>query len=372
MLFTIREFALEQLAAADEAATIAERHASFYVAMAETSAPGLTGTERKSLLDRLDRENGNMRAALACLIEQGRAEKALRLGSSLWRFWQMRGLLSEGADWMRRILAMPDAPTYPRERAAALEAAGGVAYWRGEMDLAMEYYQESLGLCRLSGDQRAIANALYNVGFPNVVNRREIARSKAAFEESLAICRSLGDQDLIARVLWGLGNAYYFAGEYEAARNALLEDIGMLRTMSDPYTLAWANHTLGLAYSRLGETVTKSESLWREALTHFAAVGDVSGITLLLSDFGIVAQAMGDRLRSIRLFAASDGLADTGGAQLGSMVSTVDAVRPGTEGLDQSVVEAAIAEGRRMSVDEAVAYALSVETVEVAVAGGDR
>ena len=368
MLFTIRDFAHEQLAKLDDATAVADRHAGVYLALAEASAPGLTGSDQKRLLDRLVLENGNLRGALTWSIEHGNAETALRLGSALWRFWQMRGMLSEGADWLDRILAIPETAAFPRERAGTLEAAGGVAYWRGQMPVAMGHYAASLELCRAIGDKPAIANALYNVAFPTLVTRLEVERSRVNFEESLAMFRELGDTAMVARVLWGLGNAYYFSGQNEAARDALVEDVEMLRTLSDPFSLAWALHTLGLAYYRLGQAVTHSAPVWRESLRHFAAVGDISGITILLNDFGLLAFAQGDVLRAARLSSASDRLADTGGAMLGTLVSEFEDANAAQAGMDQTVVEAAREEGRRMSVEEAVQYAFA-ETASVANVG---
>ena len=160
------------------------------------------------------------------------------------------------------------------------------------------------------------------------------------------------------RVLWGLGNAYYFSGDNIAARDTLIEDVRLLRNISDPFSLSWALHTLGLAYSGLGETVAQAQPLWREALEHFAAVGDISGITILLGDFAILANAQGDPLRAVRLNAASDRLATSGGTGLGQMATGIISVIPDVAGLDPAVVEAAAAEGGRMTVDQAVAYAL--------------
>ena len=180
--------------------------------------------------------------------------------------------------------------------------------------------------------------------------------------------RELGDTAMVARVLWGLGNAYYFSGQNEAARDALVEDVEMLRTLSDPFSLAWALHTLGLAYYRLGQAVTHSAPVWRESLRHFAAVGDISGITILLNDFGLLAFAQGDVLRAARLSSASDRLADTGGAMLGTLVSEFEDANAAQAGMDQTVVEAAREEGRRMSVEEAVQYAFA-ETASVANVG---
>ncbi len=358
MLTTIREFALEHLAAAGDADAIAARHAAFYVAAAEAAAPGLTGPDQKRLLDECARENGNLRAAINWSIERPDVETALRLGFALWRFWQMRGMLQEGAAVLQRILAMPDPDGHKGLRAKALEAAGSVAYWRGEMPAAMTYYEASLALNRELGDKRSIANALYNLGFPTLISRGDIGRSRRAFEESLVIYRELDDQAMVARVLWGLGNAYYFSGDNVAARDTLIEDVGLLRNFSDPFSLNWALHTLGLAYSGLGGTVAQSQPLWREALEHFAAVGDISGITIMLGDFAILANAEGDPLRAVRLNAASDRLAASGGTGLGQMATGVISVIPDLTGLDPAEVEAAAAEGARMTLDEAVAYTL--------------
>jgi predicted ATPase/class 3 adenylate cyclase len=359
MLFTIREFALEQLAASSAADTVGRRHAAYYLALAEAAAPGLTGSDQKGLLDRLDRENGNLRAAITWTLEHDEPQMALRLGSALWRFWQMRGLLAEGAEWLERILAMPGTAAYPRERASALEAAGGVAYWRADMDKALVYYEASLELCRQIGDRAAIANALYNAGFPTLVNLENVQRSREFFEESLAIYRELGDREALARVLWGLGNLHYYTQEDEAARDVLIEDVAIFRTMNDPFGLAWALHTLGLAYNRLGQTVSHAAPLWREALDHFARVGDQSGLTILLGDFGLVAIAKGEMLRAIRLNAASELMASTGGTGLGELFHRQEQTYREVAALDPADVAAAIEEGQRMSVQEAVEYAVT-------------
>ena len=363
MLFDIREFARERLAELEIAASVAEKHAEFYRDMAEAAAPGMTGPDQKRLLDGLDRENGNLRAAITWSIESGAAETALRLGYALWRFWQMRGLLVEGAGWLERILAVPEASAHPQARARALEAAGGVAYWRARMREAIEYYEACLELCRQTGDKQAIANALYNIGFPSTVNGVDVPRALATLEESLALYRELGDEKMIARVMWGLGNANYFAKDYGKAREILLEDVAMLRRFDDPFSLSWALHTLGLAYHRLGQTVPYSAPLWREALEHFATVGDVSGITILLGDFSLLASAEGDDLRAVILDAASLRIAEVGGILLGAVVGREEEGRPEIVMFDaaaaRAATQAAIERGRAMTVEEAVAYALA-------------
>jgi predicted ATPase/class 3 adenylate cyclase len=368
MLFTIREFARERLAVSDESDAIGERHAVYYMKLAEESAPGLTGRDQKRLLDALDTENGNLRAALTWALDHGHAEEALRLGYALWRFWQMRGLLQEGAEWLDRVLAVPDAESHPAELARAYEAAGGVAYWRALMPEAVGYYEKSLELCRQLGDRAAIANALYNVGFPFTVNATDVPRAMRVLTESLELYRKLGDTGMIARVLWGLGNAMYFDGKYESARDTLTEDVAIFRTLDDPFGLAWALHTLGLAYFKLGRTIPDAEPLWREALEHFSAVNDVSGMTILLGDFSLVAAAGGDLVRAIHLRAASERMAMIGGVHLGTLFHEMENTNAAIEHLDPVLVAGESRKGERMSVKEAVSYALNPSAEPTAAA----
>ena len=364
MLLTIRDFAMEQLAASSEVDEVCRRHATFFVELAEASGPGLTGPDQRRLLDRLELDNGNLRAVLTWAIERGQTEIGLRLGFALWRFWQMRGLLTEGALWLDRLLALPDAPSYPEPLGRAYEAAGGVAYWRAEMETSARHYQSSLEVCRSLGDPRAIANALYNSAFPRVLSKQDVPDAIAALEESLVMARALGDDGMVARILWGLGNARYFTRDYVAARDTLVEALEGLRPLADPFSLAWAQHTLGLSYNKLGETLTRAAPLWREAMDHFAAVGDVSGITILLRDFSLVARARGWTLREVRLVAASEKIADEGGAMISARNAADEEGVPQTERLDPADVASAVADGRRMSVAEAVAYALADDPAE--------
>ncbi|HEY3079985.1 MAG TPA: LuxR C-terminal-related transcriptional regulator [Chloroflexota bacterium] len=126
MLETIRQFALERMDEADELAEVRRRHAQHYLALAERAAPEGRGPPRSAWFDRLEREHDNLRAALRWAAEQGDAETELRLGAALWRFWDARGHVREGIDWLEDALARPlhgsDGP-----RAAALEGAGTLA-----------------------------------------------------------------------------------------------------------------------------------------------------------------------------------------------------------------------------------------------------
>src|SRR2546430_14617307 len=96
MLETIREYAAEQLAAAGREEALRERHAAWFVGVAEQAGATLMSADKRVALDRLELEHDNLRAALAWATTGRHVELALRLGTALWRFWQMRGYIDEG------------------------------------------------------------------------------------------------------------------------------------------------------------------------------------------------------------------------------------------------------------------------------------
>ena len=359
MLQTIRDFALEQLADSGEGDEIRRRHADAFLDLVERAEPLLTGPEQRLWLDRLELENDNIRAALAWTVETGRAETALRVIAGFWRFWQMRGYLGEGRVRAESVLAMPHAHDHPASRRRGLVAAGGIAYWQGDMDRARAVYKEALAIARAQGDRPAIAEDLYNLSFVEMITKSNVPLGREYVSAAVRLYRELDDQGGVARSMWALGNAEYFFDNPAAARANLVEAVERLRTLGDQFGLGWALHTLGLAELKLGN-VDAARTDWTESLGIFAAADDVSGINgIELSNFRSIALQEGDLIRAVRLGGASAALVKSSGADLSTVID-------GTEGRvmkdapmpDRAEIAAAWAEGQAMSPPEAVAYAL--------------
>ena len=176
MLQVIREYAFESLEGSGEAAQIRDRHAGAYQALAEAAAPNLFGADQKKWLDRLELDHDNFRAAFEWSVLRGDAQRALCLGAAFWRFWHMRGDLREGRVRLDAVLAMPGAGDDRANRAHGLEAAGGVAYWQGDMEGAEKYYEEALELARAAGSpggaRRAMSGPPLRQGAPLRRERR--------------------------------------------------------------------------------------------------------------------------------------------------------------------------------------------------------
>jgi predicted ATPase/class 3 adenylate cyclase len=367
MLQTIREFAAERLEASGESATIRDRHLEAFIALAEMAQPHLFGSQRKQWLDRLDADHDNFRAALEWCVGQGDALRAMRLGASLWRYWQMRGHLHEGRRRMAQVLALPTSHTFPTERLAALEAAGGLAYWQADMDDAQRLYDECLELTRPLADRHALANALYNAAFPRTVTARALDEAKPMLSEALELFRRLGDDEGVARTLWGMGLAFYFSRDYASALPIYEEAEALNRKLDNRFGLGWSLHTLGLSAYRLGD-VERARRAWVEAIQLFQAAGEVPGLVFQLDNFSAIAEHDGDRLRAARLSGAALAHQASSGAGLGQLVRD-QLAGPHREAFTDADVAKAFTEGQAMTLGQAAAYALEGARQSKPIAG---
>ncbi|HET7339678.1 MAG TPA: adenylate/guanylate cyclase domain-containing protein [Candidatus Dormibacteraeota bacterium] len=358
MLQVIREYASETLQASGEADVMRDRHAAAMQALAEAAGPNLFGSEQKKWLDRLALDNDNFRAAFDWVISRGDARRALLLGAAYWRFWQMRGHLREGRARLEAILAMPGARDDRAARARGLEAAGGVAYWQGDLETSGLYYDENLVIARASGEPREIANALYNASFPFQVTQLDVPKAKRLLEEAIPIYRQLGDDRGYAQCLWALGQTYFRGGEDESAIEPIEDAIGMFRRLGDRFGLGWALFVRGILALRLSDTPT-AKRCDLEALRIFADAEDHTGPVLVLSSLARVARDEGDAIRAARLAGASESQEAASGAGLGSLVGLREGWRP-PPGISAEE-DAALEEGRAMTLQQAIDYALSAD-----------
>ena len=358
MLETIREFADERLSESPDADEVRGRHAAYYLAMAEGSVPDLFGPKQADLLDALAREHDNLRAALA----SADAATALRLGASLWRFWQMRGHLREASERLQAVVSQPGAPDHPAELADALEAAGGVAYWMGEFDRAKAAYARCLEIRRTLGDRPGVAEATYNLSFAFAVPSppaRDLVRARELLEEALVLYRELDDRRGMAKVLWGLSTGDITEQRWEPALEHGREARTLFRELDDRFGTGWAQHSIGLAAAFLGDVAEARDAL-EDGLRIFAGAGDVTGIGILLADLSVAEGLRGSHRTATRLRGAALALEERSGqalvSQIASYVPGLDEIVRGD--LPPEEFEQLLQEGAAMDTDAAVEFAL--------------
>jgi non-specific serine/threonine protein kinase len=283
-------------------------------------------------------------------------EPALTLASGAWRFWQMRGYLSEGLDRVRQALAMPGVEHYPRRRADALEAAGGLAYWLHEPSLARGWYEEALAIRRSLGDRAGEAEALYNLSFTFSIASADAGgdpeRAAELIGEALALFRATGDRAGTAKALWALSNADHAARRWAQAHERGLEALALFREQGNAFMAAWTLYTLAVNAMAAGSATGVDEQL-REALRLFVDADDRSGYALVLDAFACLALRSGATDRAARLSGAVEELERATGTGLNL---------PNREllGFDPAPLRSRPewAAGARMAVADVIAYAL--------------
>jgi predicted ATPase len=300
MLQSIRAFGLEQLAAHGEEASVREAHARYYASIVQVARPALSGPQQRTWFDRFETEHDDLRAALRWLLDRHDGD-AVRLASTLWAFWWIRGHLSEGSRWMQEILAL-DTTDDPSARALALVGAGTLAEAQGEYDRAASLHEEALTLAHAHGDNLEAARALGGLAAV-AQDHGEYELANERFGEALALFREQGDQVGIAQMLLGLGTLAAAQGDYARAA-ALFEEGGeCLGALGDRWGQAHAKANLGwLAF--LDADLERATSRTEEALAIFRELGDKPNIALLSANLGEIWHRCGEPTRAAPLFDA--------------------------------------------------------------------
>lgn len=266
MLETIRTFARERLHRAGEASGARHRHALYFLRVAEETEASLTGPDQAAAFERLETEHDNLRTALAFAEAHGHAELGLRLGAALWRFWLVRGYISEGRQWLHRLLALPDGSVARIVRARALNGLATIVQNQGDNAEARALLEESLALWRAEGDSQGLATALNNLGWV-ACELNDLEAARVFSEEALAHCRALHDHRGMAVALNNLGWIAVYRGTPRTACTLYEESLALRRAAGDRRGIAFALTNLALA--------RRLHGAYEQALTHLQEAQDI-------------------------------------------------------------------------------------------------
>ena len=368
MLETIREFAAEQAVARGSFDTCRAAHATLFTRFAEDASIHLMGSDKRRWLDILEQDHDNLRAAYVWAVETGSTEVALRIGAALWRFWQMRGHLADGLARLEQALAMSHGPEVGHIRADALSAAAGLAYWQGAIERSRSLYQQEIGAREVLGDDRGLAEAQYSIAFTwSVVDIRNPVDAEPAINAintALAAFTRLEDPGGVARCEWALANVSYSLNDIAAARRYGTSALETFERLDDQFMVGWAAYTLALGdlnddyASPQGKPEARREASrrLRQSLRVFADADDVSGYTIVLDAFAVLAIRDGDLERAARLSGLVAKLERTSGTGLNLLNRSGLGFEPESLRTDPQLAEAWAA-GEGMSAAEAVAFA---------------
>jgi predicted ATPase/class 3 adenylate cyclase len=356
MLETIREFGVEHLESAGEVNATRDRHGSHFLEIAEAAEPHLRRVDQERWLDLLELEHDNLRAALRKSIDAGPSTTGLRLVGALWRFWHMHGHLAEGRRWAEAVLALPASAARTAERAKALTALGGVAYWQEDLPVTRRSYEEALAIARELGDRSAEAEGRYNMAYPPAYEG-DMATAVVTLEQSRAMFEDLGVRRGVADCVWLLAIVARLGGDTASARALAEESLRIHREVEDRFGATDALHVLGRIALAQGDLDTAGAS-FLEALANDEQVGNRTGMGIVLDNLAARSSALGHHLRAVRLAGASEAIKEAaGGHAPPPFIDLPDPREAARQVLGDAAVDAAWAEGQAMTLDQALAYA---------------
>lgn len=318
MLEPVRQYGRELLEESGEVEQVRERHAEYFLHLAETGQLELAGARQTMWLGRLRDEHGNLQSAIRWSFRSNRPEMALRLTAAVWRFWDVSGFNERGLEWLEAALAR-DA-TRSAARARALTGAGWLATFRGEYDRAVGLLEEGLALFHELGEKSAAALSLTHLGYA-ALHHGDNERVYALRKEAEKLRQELNDPQAIAYLLLFTGSALLVEADYDRATALLEESLDLYRSLEDLRGMTMCRLTLGMTALERDDDYERAAVLFEEGLPSVRELGDRLGAAYYPLGMGGVAALRGQPARAARLWGG-------GGDDAGEDRAAAVALRP--------------------------------------------
>jgi tetratricopeptide (TPR) repeat protein len=403
MLETIRQYGLERLRAAGDEAEVLARHRAWFLRLAREAESHYRTASEPEWLGRLERDQDNFRAVLRRFArEGGDPAAAVELASCLGRFWELKGLVQEALEWAD-VLLPHEAELADTMRARYLESIGwlnklggrlavskellvratemwqevggrlgearslaalaGTLQLMGEFDAAWEAGTRSLELFEAEGFGPGVQSALNQLGLM-AADGGDQATARTWYERCLEVARERGDKRAMGIALHNLAMVAWFVGDLARAEAQLAEALVHVAEIGDRAieARAWIV-AASIAVDRLSPE--RAVECLRQALTGGAEIGDVVTIVNGLEQ---AARAF------VQLARPRDALRLVGAAAAGREALTIvlpaayyevivaRTVARAREELGDEEADRALADGRAMSLEEAIGLACAYGT----------
>lgn len=415
LLETIRQYARDKLLDSGEVVAIRNRHLAYFLQFGDKVYVQFLSGHGGQWRRRVKTERDNLRAAIEWALDN-QPEAALRLSGKLSLYWSLLGYAREARRWLEagleRVAALPPvegeaarerqfnraggllglatAMTMLSEMAAAKHyAEESLLIWRelgmlrergyalmtiaistqffGDGSTALAAVKEAIGIARANGYLGLLAYALGLGAWIVGSLERDIPTARSYVKESIELFRSLGDDESAAFPLLVLGDLEYVLGNYKDARAAYEASLAGNLAAGNPQEANRSRSGLANAEWRLGH-YEAALKLYHEVIAEWQWIGNRGGIARCLEciAFALLHHAENETEREWWLRRAAQLL---GAAE--KLRETIDAVMTPSEQteyeqefarlrerLDETTLKAAWAEGRALTMQQAIAYAL--------------
>jgi predicted ATPase/DNA-binding SARP family transcriptional activator/DNA-binding CsgD family transcriptional regulator len=372
MLEPLRQYAQERLEGNGEAQRVRERHAKYYLALAEgadaqKAERELNAARPVAWLKLMESEHANLRAALSWSLDKEpdggpAAQLGLRLAVALWWFWHTHDYLSEGRRYLERALSGRSDPTMARWRARALDAAAGLALYQADYGASKSLMDEALALYRELGDKEGIAAGLTDLGLLAVLGQQDDIPLPAVLEELRKLKPELKNQNTLAYLLMLEGLIALRRDDLEDSVTLHEQSLELFREIRNTQGIITCLGHLGLLALIRGD-YESAPTLLRESLRLAWELDYKQSIQHCLYTLACVNVSREQPVRAARLWGAVEGMEEAYGAHLTPIILSLTNyeghLSRGRSQLGEEAFAVAWAGGKAMSLGQAIAYALS-------------
>jgi predicted ATPase len=406
MLETIRQYTREKLFEAKQSSAARDRHFFYFDQLSETWWETFRSSNILPLLSRIDDEIENFRAALEWGLEN-HTEENVRLAANFCVTSTMLSVPAEGVAIVmaavKRAKALPPvegvADLYRKKLIArALFVQGMVGLGVGKIPLVVESLQEAIAISRAIGDTQILGNSLgmyYTAStFINLPQADEAAeeglkifteevydsfglgmaylnmarlsanrgdeREKESYIGKLReLVREMPKSFQVSMFLLGMGMDERIRGNYETAKKIFEEGREAFRRIHSKYFVLVMSSELGHVERQAGN-LTQAKLIYKETIKGWQDLGNRAAMAHQLECFGFLAIAEEEPQAAVKLFGAAEVLRDKIQAPMTDYerVEYEQVVAQARSMLDEAEFIALWAEGRSMTMEPAIAFAL--------------
>jgi non-specific serine/threonine protein kinase len=358
LLETIRHFNQERLIPKGEFESLSKLHANYFTQLAEKARDEFSTPNHKYWFLHLKVEQDNIRSAMNWALQTSDPDIRIRLAPALHEYWNYYGFARECLRWNKKVLKNQGS-TSPALWALVLKATGNLSNHINEFETGKTLLVQALKIFQELDDETNEAWALTYIGFAHIDRREDIPTGLDYSKRGFGIFKKLNDLGGMAHALNVLGELYRTQGNLKKAKSCYQDCLQLVEESGELVREAIQFGNLGIiAFEE--KQYQLSEQLIKQALNRFLELDANYGLSYHIGGLAGPTLALGKPLRAARILGASvaglDSLEST--YQLADQSMMDNFSKETLTALDKQAFREAFEEGQRMTIKEAVAYAL--------------
>ena len=359
MLVTIQQFALDRLQNMGSEADVRNKHLVYFLNLAAQADKEIHGPNQVTWLRRLSSERDNLRSALSWATETRQTEVALQMVGHLSLFWFRRSDLSEGRQWLGKVVQLPHALQYPTWYSYALAQLAFHTWLQSGPQAAKPFVEQALTITRAHDDQWNTAWSLTILGLV-LISEGNFIGAQSVLDEAKTLFREVHDEWGYANAVISLGNGAFNQDDQATALVLHEESLFIFRNLGDTYFESVALRFIGMLQVKQGDFRHGMTTL-REALLLAQQLNSKYEIAAGLNWFGEAERHAGRPAHAVHFHWAARNVYDSIGAWRQENEPEFErSLAACHTALGESAFAGAVEQGRALTVEQAIEYALEL------------